>query len=79
MVQTNEIVVWLLKCSLSDHEQGATDAQQATHKEEKKKDFKVLFFIHQCVDGDKFEKVGDCKSSKQVWEPWRRHTQGLRR
>ena len=44
----------------------ATDAQQASHKEEKKKDFKALFFIHQCVDGDNFEKVGDCESSKQA-------------
>lgn len=48
--------------------EGATDAQQATHKQEKKKDFKTLFFIHQCVDGDYFEKIGDCDSSKQAWK-----------
>lgn len=47
---------------------GATDAQRATHKKEKKKNFKALFLIHQCVDGDNFNKVGDCESSKQVWE-----------
>lgn len=47
---------------------GAMDAQQVTHKEEKNKDFKALFLIHQCVDGDNFEKVGDRESSKQAWE-----------
>lgn len=47
---------------------GVTDAQQATHKKEKKKDLKTLFLIHQCVNGDNFEKIGDCESSKQLWE-----------
>lgn len=27
-----------------------------------------MFLIHQCVDAENFEKVGDCKSSKKVWE-----------
>ena len=48
--------------------EGATDAQRETHKEKKKKDFKALFLIHQCGDGDNFEKVGDCESSKQTWK-----------
>ncbi|XP_050883175.1 uncharacterized protein LOC127086452 [Lathyrus oleraceus] len=46
----------------------ATDIQRATHKEEKKKDYKALFLIHSCVDNDNFEKVGDCESAKQAWE-----------
>ncbi|XP_050918413.1 uncharacterized protein LOC127135821 [Lathyrus oleraceus] len=46
----------------------ATDIQRATHKEEKKKDYKTLFLIHSCVDNDNFEKVGDCESAKQAWE-----------
>ena len=46
----------------------ATEAQKATFKEEKKKDYKALFLIHSCVDGDNFEKVGDCESAKQAWE-----------
>lgn len=37
-------------------------------KEEKKKDYKALFLIHQCVDGDNFENFVDCDSSKQAWE-----------
>src|ERR1051325_7166769 len=46
----------------------ATDARRATHKVEKKKDYKALFLIHSCVDSDNFEKVGDCESAKQAWE-----------
>ncbi|XP_050897433.1 uncharacterized protein LOC127104287 [Lathyrus oleraceus] len=46
----------------------ATDIQRATHKEEKKKDYKALFLIHSYVDNDNFEKVGDCESAKQAWE-----------
>ena len=41
----------------------AINAQKAAFKEEKKKDYKALFLIHSCVDGDNFEKVGDCESS----------------
>ncbi|XP_058784690.1 uncharacterized protein LOC131659529 [Vicia villosa] len=45
-----------------------TAALQATFREEKKKDYKALFLIHStCVDGDNFEKVGDCESAKQAW------------
>src|SRR3954469_13324132 len=32
-----------------------TFAHQATFKEEKKKDYKALFLIHSCVDGDILE------------------------
>jgi hypothetical protein len=46
----------------------ATASQQATHKEEKKKDYKALFLIHSCVDEDNFEKVGDCDSAKKAWD-----------
>src|ERR1051325_8236944 len=45
-----------------------TTAQQATFKEEKKKDYKALFLIHSYVDNDNVAKVGDCTSAKQTWE-----------
>jgi flavorubredoxin len=32
----------------------ATDEEKAAHKELKKRDFKALFIIHQCVDPDNF-------------------------
>lgn len=58
----------MIKNGVNPLVQGATDAQRTTYNEEKKKDFKALVLIHQCVDGDNFKKVGDCESSKQAWE-----------
>lgn len=58
----------VIKNGVNSLVKGATVAEQATHKEHKKKDFKVLFLIHQCMDGDKFEKVDDCELSKQAWK-----------
>lgn len=46
----------------------ATDEDKLANNELKKKDFKALFIIHQCVDPDNFEKVGDCESSKEAWD-----------
>ncbi|GAU31479.1 hypothetical protein TSUD_386430 [Trifolium subterraneum] len=34
----------------------------------KKKDYKALFIIHQCVSPDNFERVGDAISSKEAWD-----------
>ncbi|XP_058732918.1 uncharacterized protein LOC131604499 [Vicia villosa] len=46
----------------------ATSAHKAAFKEEKKNDYKALFLIHSRVDGDNFEKVGDCSSAKEAWD-----------
>lgn len=43
--------------------EGVTTGQRSPHKEEKMKDFKTLYLIHQCVDVDDFEKVNNCTSS----------------
>ena len=48
--------------------ENATDEGKAAHKEVKKKDYKVIFIIHQCVDPDNFEKVSDVESAKETWE-----------
>jgi hypothetical protein len=48
--------------------ENATEAQQITFKETKKKDCKALFLIHQCVDSANFEKISSATSSKQAWE-----------
>ena len=45
-----------------------TDQEKDAHKESKKKDYKALFIIHQCVDADNFEKVSDAESAKEAWE-----------
>ncbi|XP_050896682.1 uncharacterized protein LOC127103470 [Lathyrus oleraceus] len=57
-------ILKVIKNGVTPLARNVTEAQQATHKEEKKKDYKVLFLIHQCVNGDNFEKVGHCDSSK---------------
>ena len=46
----------------------ATDQEKTAFKELRKKDYKALFIIHQCVDSDNFEKVSDVESSKEAWE-----------
>ncbi|MCI31355.1 hypothetical protein A2U01_0052567, partial [Trifolium medium] len=48
--------------------ESSCDAQKATYKELKKKDYKALFIIHQCVSLDNFERVGDAQSSKEAWD-----------
>jgi len=44
------------------------DQEKAAHKELKKKDYKALFIIHQCVDAYNFENVSDAESAKEAWE-----------
>ncbi|GAU30941.1 hypothetical protein TSUD_143890 [Trifolium subterraneum] len=46
----------------------ASEENKEANKELKKRDYKALFIIHQCVDPDNFEKVGDCESSKEAWD-----------
>lgn len=57
-------VLEVIKNEVTTLVEGGTNAQQSKHKEKKTKDFKALFFIHQCVDADNFEKIGDSESYK---------------
>lgn len=52
-------VLDVIKNGINPLVKGATDAQRTTHKKEKINDLKALYLIHQCVDDDNFEKVGD--------------------
>ena len=45
----------------------ATKAQRKTYLEDKKKDRKALYFIHQNVDGAIFEKIVGTTSLKEAW------------
>lgn len=59
-------VLDVIKNSVNPLVKGVTLEQRASsHKEEKNKDFKTLILIHQCVDTNNFEKVGDCESLMQ--------------
>ena len=46
----------------------ATDAQKVVHKENKKKDRKALYFIHQGVTDEVFTKIEAATTSKQAWD-----------
>ncbi|KAK2458032.1 hypothetical protein QL285_005238 [Trifolium repens] len=46
----------------------ATDAQKLAQKDTKKKDQRVLFYIHQCVDENVFEKIADSETAKAAWD-----------
>jgi len=46
----------------------ATDVQQATHKDLKKKDGKVMFLMHQSVSNEIFEKIMHYESAKETWD-----------
>ncbi|GAV68389.1 hypothetical protein CFOL_v3_11892 [Cephalotus follicularis] len=53
---------------VTDLAENATKAQINTHREIKKKDKKALYFIHQGVNDEVFEKVVGATSSKQAWD-----------
>ncbi|KAK2376919.1 hypothetical protein QL285_077661 [Trifolium repens] len=46
----------------------ATDAQKLAQKDTKKKDQRTLFYIHQCVDENVFEKIADSETAKAAWD-----------
>lgn len=60
-------ILEVIKNKVTPFVETASVAQKTSHKEEKIKDYKALYHIHQCVDADNFEKVGDCASSKKSW------------
>ena len=45
----------------------ATEVQRNVNKETRKKDYKALFYIHQCVDMNVFEKIVDSMTTKAAW------------
>src|ERR1044072_474696 len=42
--------------------------KRETQRSKRKKDQKTLFFIHQCVDVNVFEKIADSMTSKEAWD-----------
>nr|KYP61818.1 Retrovirus-related Pol polyprotein from transposon TNT 1-94 [Cajanus cajan]KYP63036.1 Retrovirus-related Pol polyprotein from transposon TNT 1-94 [Cajanus cajan] len=46
----------------------STDAQKALYRENKKKDCKATFLIHQCVDEAHFEKIAGAATSQEAWK-----------
>src|SRR3954462_11832946 len=46
----------------------AMEEQREAQRETNKRDQKALFFIHQCVDVNVFEKIFYAITSKEVWD-----------
>lgn len=46
----------------NDQNNAHKNDQNNAHNELKNKDYKALFIIHQCVNPNNFEKVGDIES-----------------
>ena len=57
-------VVEILNDGKSQLEVNATKAQTDVHKDQRKKDGKALFLIHQCVDCDVVEKIIEEETAK---------------
>ena len=46
----------------------ATNEQRDAHRDVRKKYQKALFYIHQCVDTNVFEKIDDSTTVKAAWD-----------
>lgn len=44
------------------------DVQKTTDKDNKKKDWKTTFILHQCLDTTIFYKISETKSAKEAWD-----------
>ncbi|CAI8595324.1 unnamed protein product [Vicia faba] len=61
-------VVEILNNGVSELETNATEVQKTAYKDQRKKDGKTLFLIHQCVNSDVFEKIIEEETAKGAWE-----------
>ncbi|GKV17840.1 hypothetical protein SLEP1_g28296 [Rubroshorea leprosula] len=58
----------VVETGVAELAKNANDAQKHAHRENKKKDKKALYFIHQGVNDEVFEKIQDATTSKQAWD-----------
>ena len=70
-------VIEIVETGLSDLPSTATEAQKTTHKEDKKKDCKALFLLHQCIDEAHFEKIAAAKTSHEAWKILEKCNEGI--
>ena len=64
------ILYFLLACYTASEQpldEKASETDEAEYKESKKKNYKALFIIHQCVILDNFEKVSDVEFAKEAY------------
>ncbi|KAF1883167.1 hypothetical protein Lal_00003350 [Lupinus albus] len=57
----------LIEDGLQELPENPTEIQKLDFKESKKKDHKVKFLLHQCVDEAHFEKIAGVATSQEAW------------
>lgn len=63
-----QYVVEIVKDDYDVPREDAIDAQRTTYKENKEKDYKILYHIHKGCDEINFDKIRNVKTSKQAYE-----------
>ncbi|GKV49915.1 hypothetical protein SLEP1_g56638 [Rubroshorea leprosula] len=63
-----QLLLGVVEAGVAELAENANDAQKHAHRENKKKDKKALYFIHQGVNDEVFEKIQDATTSKQAWD-----------
>ena len=61
-------VMDIVKVGVQEPVEGSSDAVKAACKEQKKRDYKALYLIHQCVNDENFEKIASATSAKAAWD-----------
>ncbi|XP_019414587.1 PREDICTED: uncharacterized protein LOC109326351 [Lupinus angustifolius] len=69
-------VVDIMEEGLPIFEEGATEAQQNTHNQNKKRDCKAICLLHQAVDNAQFEKIAGSATAKEAWDVLEKHYAG---
>uniref|UniRef100_A0A151UDK6 Uncharacterized protein n=1 Tax=Cajanus cajan TaxID=3821 RepID=A0A151UDK6_CAJCA len=60
-------VLEIVKNIIQEMEEGATETQQETYRELKKKECETLFLIYQYINSINFEKICSANSTKMLW------------
>lgn len=58
----------VLEVITNDYEQMIAKMDDAQAKEVKKRNYKALFILHQCVDANNYEKISGIKNAKKAWD-----------
>lgn len=59
-------------------EKGVSDSKdEAVERENKKRDAKAMFLIHQSVDGPNLDHIAKAKSAHEAWEVLRKQCQDM--
>ncbi|KAK2411444.1 hypothetical protein QL285_046720 [Trifolium repens] len=61
-------VLDVIRSGVTPLNEAPTEMARATHREQMKKDDKVIYFLHQCVDSNVLEKIIEYETAKEAWD-----------